>query len=108
MHPTTPPTSSKAPVAKQPESPKAPAGKPIPKTEAGKPVSAAPAPDPKARRDEAKPSHIAGQEKHPAAQQAVVQKNDAMSGLPGVSATGAQKVDTQTMSDQPSAKLPKT
>ena len=83
MHPTNPSTSSKSPVAKQPESPKAPAGKPMPKTEAGKPVSVA-------------------------AQQAVVQKNDAMSGLPGVSATGAQKVDTQTMSDQPGAKLPKT
>lgn len=108
MQPTNPPASSKPPAAKLPETPKTEAGKPNPKTPPSKPVSAAPAPDPKARKDAPPPSHVDENARHAAAQQAVAEKHEAMSGLPRVSPSGTQKLDTQTMSDQPSAKHTKS
>lgn len=89
MQPTNPPASSKPPVAKIPEAPKA---------DTKKPVAAAPA-NPNARKDLPTPSHVAAREN-----KVVPPKTEAMSGLPGVSASGGQKLDTQTMSDQPNEK----
>ncbi len=93
MQPTNPPAASKPPAAKPPEAPKADAKKPV-----EKPVAAAPA-DTHARKDLPTPSHVAARENR-----AVPTTTENMSGRPGVSAAGGQKLDTETMSDQPSEK----